>query len=252
MNKDTLFLENSNVMINSSTIPSIKHKYKDLLVTEVNVDKKLSLKLQKNIGKYITLMYDDNLLINNSKKLEKYFIINFKKVLKYLLLNSRSKILIVGLGNKNITSDSLGFHLIENLDLKENSRISKIHKEVEGNTNIDTFEFISSLVKDLNIDAVIIVDSLKAYSINRLNNTIQISTGGITPGSASNNSNSEISNITLGIPCIALGVPLVIDASVLSEKDELKKLLVSTKEVDFYIEKTVKIISSSLRKIFIK
>ena len=86
---------------------------------------------------------------------------------------------------------------------------------VMGNNGIETFDIISLLCKDVKPDLVIIVDALAASNIGRVNKCIQITDSGIHPGSGVGNMRKEISFDTLGVPTIAIGIPTVVESSII-------------------------------------
>ena len=84
-----------------------------------------------------------------------------------------------------------------------------------GQTGIDTSDIILSLVESLKPNFIITIDSLASQSIDRVNKTIQMTDTGIHPGSGIGNKRKEISKEIIGIPVLAIGVPTVVDASVI-------------------------------------
>ena len=137
-------------------------------------------------------------------------------------LSLDSYILVVGLGNDEVTPDSLGPKVIKKLlvtkhyddlgQLDENLGIvGAISPGVMGQTGIETSDIIKALVKKTKPELVIVVDALASRSLHRVNRTIQISTAGINPGSGVGNKRKEISKKTLGVPVVAIGVPTVVD-----------------------------------------
>ena len=197
-------------------VNSIPHKsIGDIVITDINIDLKLSKKINKKVGRYITIEFKDITDFNNSKKVKKVF----SKYLKKLLIGDNY--LIVGLGNSNVTPDSLGPNVIEHiivtnhiyeLDTLEDGfkRVSAIKTSVMGNTGIETIDIIKGVINYLKPTQVIVIDSLASSSIERLNKTIQITDTGINPGSGVYNNRKEISFETLGIPVLAIGVPTVV------------------------------------------
>lgn len=190
----------------------------EIKVTEIDVDNTLSKKINKKEGKYITIEFNDITDFNNSKKVKQVF----SKYLKKLLIGDN--FLIVGLGNNEVTPDSLGpsvldhilvtNHIYELNDLESGfKRVSVIKPSVMGQTGIETINIIKGVINSLNPSQVIIIDSLASSSLNRLNKTIQITNTGINPGSGVYNNRKELSFETLGIPVIAIGVPTVVEAS---------------------------------------
>ena len=145
------------------------------------------------------------------------------------------KCLIVGLGNINVTPDALGPYVVDNVIVTRHlfelnkisegfSNVSAISPGVMGTTGIETYDIISSVVKEIDCDYLIVVDALATSSISRVNKTIQITDSGINPGSGVGNKRKELSFDTLGIPVIALGVPTVVD-SVTITSDIIEYLL---------------------------
>lgn len=173
------------------------------------------------------------------------------------------KCLIVGLGNNDITPDSLGprvnelvvttSHLIENeKETEYKGNTMKVTPNVMGNTGIETFKMIKGIVNETNPDFIIVIDALKSNSLKRLNNSIQITDMGIKPGSGVKNERSEISFKTLLKPVIVIGVPLVVDlASIMNEMLVLllkyleqirtnNKSLLIRKNLDLFVDENVK------------
>ena len=95
------------------------------------------------------------------------------------------------------------------------NRVAAISPGVMGETGIETSDIIEAIVNKIKPDYIIAIDSLASNSIERLNKTIQITDTGIHPGSGVGNKRKEISKDTIGIPVIAIGVPTVVDSSVI-------------------------------------
>lgn len=137
-------------------------------------------------------------------------------------------ILIIGLGNRNVTPDALGPLVVEHLDItrhlvKEYGKyalageadrlVSAVVPGVMGQTGMETVEIVRGIVEETEPDFVIAIDALAARSVRRLNRTIQIADTGIAPGSGVGNHRNAITEETVGIPVIAIGVPTVVDAA---------------------------------------
>lgn len=210
-------IENSKNKIDTKT-----ENYDGVLVTNVIVDDSNSKKINKEKGKYTTIQFEDITDSTNASKIEKIFI----KVLKEYI-NNKNKILIIGLGNNKSTPDSLGPKTIDKIIVTRHlfllgEEVAEGIKEVSGlspgvmaNTGIETSDYIKSLVKEIKPDIIIAVDALAAGTIERVNKSIQITDTGIHPGSGVGNTRKEISNKTLGIPVVAVGVPTVVESSVI-------------------------------------
>ena len=210
------------------SIKDIKNISKEIVeenikITNVVVDDKVSKIINKKKGNYITIEFDDITDSDNFEKVKKIFIRELNKLLNLLKINPKASCLIVGLGNSKSTPDSLGplainniivtNHLYELEQLDENyRRVSVLVPGVMGQTGLETSDVIASIVSKFKPDFMIIIDALASQSIERVNKTIQITDTGIHPGSGIGNSRKEISYETLNIPCIAIGIPTVVDA----------------------------------------
>lgn len=138
-------------------------------------------------------------------------------------------VLVAGLGNREITADSIGPKTVDRLTVtrhieQHNKRLfdsfckvplCAVAPGVLGQTGIETAEMIRGVCDRASPDLVIAIDALAARSTARLGATVQISDSGIFPGSGIGNRRSEISHDTLGIPVIAVGVPTVVNSATL-------------------------------------
>lgn len=143
-------------------------------------------------------------------------------------ISFKDDILVVGLGNVYVTPDSLGPKVINDIDvtrhiikylpqyIDENSRpVSAISPGVLGTTGIETLEILEGIVQKIKPKLLIVIDALASRSIERISSTIQISDTGIVPGAGVGNTRKELSERTLGIPVLALGIPTVVESAVL-------------------------------------
>ena len=206
-------------------------KYENIKVYETKVSKALAKKINKKPGDYYLIdITKEN--INDSESLlriESFFTQQLKQILKKEKIDYNSKGLIVGLGNMNITPDSLGpkvvdkvivtrhiFELDEKQIDKGISNICALSPGVMGTTGIETSDIIKAIIEKIQIDYVIVIDALAASDIKRVNKTIQVTNAGISPGSGVGNQRKELSKDTLGVPVIAIGIPTVVDAATIA------------------------------------
>lgn len=132
-------------------------------------------------------------------------------------------VLVIGIGNREITSDALGPETLRNLTVigrfskeeKRGWRVFAIAPGVSGETGLDALEIVRGVVRETSPDVILAVDALSAASGERLAATVQISDGGIVPGSGIGNIRKGFTKETLGIPVIALGIPTVIRSATL-------------------------------------
>lgn len=148
--------------------------------------------------------------------------------LKQLMGKDVRAVLIVGLGNREVTPDALGPNVVNNLHITrhifrefgkasleggEEQSVSAIVPGVMAQTGMETLEIVKGIVEETKPELVIVIDALAARSTRRLNRTIQITDTGINPGSGVGNHRQGINQEILGIPVIAIGVPTVVDAA---------------------------------------
>ncbi len=197
--------------------------YDDISLETIILDDSNASKYNKKPGIYKTISFEDVTDMTNRDLLEKVLVDASISILKEVNFTEDSKVLIIGLGNEKSTADSLGPLTIDNtlttrhLFLLGNnvepgfSSVASFKPGVMGVTGVETFDIIMGIVEGITPDIVIVIDSLAASNIERLNKTIQICNTGIHPGSGIGNNRKELSKETIGIPVIAIGVPTVVD-----------------------------------------
>lgn len=212
---------------NNETLKGVKQNFfnvEDIKVTDVLLSKNNSL--GKKEGNYVTIEFDDITDSSNRKMVEKVLKDEIKKMLIKMNIKGDDSCLIIGLGNDKSTPDSLGPLTINNILVTNHlyllnqldstfRRVSALNPGVMGQTGIDTSDVISSIVNSIKPDFIITIDALASQSIDRVNKTIQMTDTGIQPGSGIGNKRKEISKSTIGIPVLSIGVPTVVDASVI-------------------------------------
>ena len=210
--------------LKNNTIENVEQKQiDDINITTIIIDDTNKNEFKKRNGKYITIEFNDATDYNNAKKIEKVLISEIKELINENNLTKDSTCLVIGLGNEYSTPDSLGPLTINNIivtnhyyylgiNVEDGFRsVAAINPGVMGQTGIETSNLIYSIVKELKPDFVIVIDSLKASNVNRINKTIQITDSGISPGSGIGNNRKEISKDILNIPVFSIGIPTVVD-----------------------------------------
>jgi len=182
----------------------------------------------KPMGNYITLdiprlKENDRDLYEDTCRAVAY---ELQRIIK---LGEQDTVLVVGLGNWNITPDALGpkvssylmvtRHLHEYLPEQVDDGVRPvcaIAPGVLGLTGIETSDIVKGVAERVKPSLVIAIDALASRKMNRLNTTIQIADTGISPGSGVGNKRAELSQKTMGVPVIAIGVPTVVDAATMA------------------------------------
>lgn len=179
-------------------------------------------------GHYVTLEVPG--LRSHDSELQERVSAAFSKEFDHFLqkigIPANATILIVGLGNWNVTPDALGPLVVENAIVTRHyfeltpdqvapgyREVSAIAPGVLGITGIESSEIVQGIVDRTKPDVIVAIDALASRSLERINTTIQIADIGIHPGSGIGNKRKGLTKEILGIPCIAIGVPTVCYAS---------------------------------------
>ncbi len=209
---------------------TLKEEEKEgIKISRVNIENlRAQAKMGKPIGHYITIEFPD-VNIAEGEEYEELCRILGKELKALLSLKDKSNVLVVGLGNWNITPDALGpkaisklmvtRHLLQYIpdQIDEGIRpVCAISPGVLGITGMETSEIIKGVTNAIKPDAIIVIDALAARSMDRISTTIQICDTGISPGAGVGNQRKALDKSTLGVPVIAVGVPTVIDAATIT------------------------------------
>ena len=234
-------------------------KKHDILVTKVQVTNEAGQqRLHKPKGTYITL--ETPHLGEPDEDYHREITAALTGQLQNLLPGiEKKKILVAGIGNREITPDALGPLAVEHLFItrhlikaygqdttvtKGMGNVSAIAPGVMAQTGMEGREIISGIIKSTSPEVLIVIDALAARSTKRLNRTIQLTDTGIHPGAGVGNYRNELTKETLGIPVIAIGIPTVIDAativsdtmtgllSVLENQKKLHEIYEAVKDFD--------------------
>ena len=202
---------------------------KDIKITRVKVTSPAGeASLGKPMGNYITLEVR-RLWENDQELYESTCRMLAQELTRIVRMGPKSVILIVGLGNWNVTPDALGprvvsklmvtRHLIEYVpeQVDEGVRpVCALAPGVLGITGIETGEIIRGVADRVKPEIIVAIDALASRKMERVNTTIQLADTGISPGSGVGNKRMELSRATLGVPVIAIGVPTVVDAATMA------------------------------------
>ena len=222
-------INENGVTSNLEGIETTEYGDENLKITRVKItDEKGEKALGKRKGTYITIEAPS--LTEHNPDIPERAASALKDELSFLLGDLKGKTtLAVGLGNKDITADSLGPRVVSGLlvtrhlfsepmaSFTENlSPLCALSPGVLGITGIETAEIIKGVCEHVRPESVIVIDSLASRKTERVCTTIQITDTGISPGSGIGLRNSAIDSETLGIPVIAIGVPMVVDAATIA------------------------------------
>lgn len=225
--------ESDHVEVSGVVLEEEYDEEKEIKITTVRIETENGAKaMGKPVGTYLTLEAPNMAAADEGyhREISETLAGFLEKYMKDTEENQEKgySVLVVGLGNREVTPDALGPYVVDRLNVtrhivqeygryavgKGGSRIvSAIVPGVMAQTGMESAEIIRGIVNETTPDLIMVIDALAARSTKRLNRTIQISDAGIHPGAGVGNHRSEITKDTMGIPVIAIGVPTVVDAA---------------------------------------
>ena len=263
----------------------------DIFTTTVYIETKNASKaMGKPMGTYITV--EAGRLDENDDDYHKKVGKVIAAKLRQIICDKKKEIsvLIVGLGNRDVTADALGPMVVDKLYITRHiineygaaafgknpvHKISGVIPGVMAKTGMESEEIVKGIVRETKPDVVVAVDALASRSTKRLNKTVQITDTGIHPGSGVGNNRNALTKENIGVPVIAIGVPTVVAASTIVidaiEKisketgadtysnfveqntktlGELQNMFVTGKDVDSVIEQLSDTISEAINMAF--
>lgn len=233
-------------------------------ITEIIIqDDKSGERIGRKKGRYITL---EGEAFGHFSDSFRDMCVEFSEELSPFL--PKGNILVAGLGNSDITPDALGpqvaskilatRHLRDELEsgnelFSDLRPVGVIAGGVLGQTGIETAELIDAVMEKVQPECVIAVDALACSDVNRLGRTVQLSDAGISPGSGVQNKRRELSESTLGVPVIAVGIPTVVDMHTIVSNytgselsGELPNMMVTPRDVDRLIERSASMLAAGI------
>ena len=230
--------ESDNVEISGVVLEEEYDKEREIRITRVKVETENGAKtMGKPVGVYLTMeapnmaVPDEDYHREVSVKLSEYI----EELIRGRSLDTDDlSVLVVGLGNRQVTPDALGPYVADNLCVtrhivKEYGKYAMGMEHarlvsVMGQTGMETLEIVKGVVDETKPDLVIAIDALAARNTRRLNRTIQIADTGIHPGSGVGNHRNGLTKESVGVPVIGIGVPTVVDAATIAN-DTMENLI---------------------------
>lgn len=255
--------EKDNIEIPGVQIRKHYNRVKDIHTTLVKIETEHGARLmEKPMGTYITMEAPS--LVVSDEDYHREISLELSRHLKKLLPKPIDSVLVVGLGNHNVTPDALGPAVIGNLQItrhlvreygsgvpgtENKPMVSALVPGVMAQTGMETLEIVQGVVEKTHPGAVVVIDALVARNTKRLNCTVQLTDTGISPGSGVGNYRCGLTRKTLGIPVIGIGIPTVVDAGTIVH-DAVSNLLeaLEESEIDEFLGE---IISPSLKSMFV-
>lgn len=231
-------------------------------ITDITIDDDSCLaSLGKGKGRYITLESGDL-----SRFTDNYQIMAEELAGELSRLIPDGEVMVAGLGNSDITPDAIGpqaaakvlstRHLNDQPECREEEFLTSLRRVcsfaggVMGQTGIESAELVRAVASEVKPDCIIVIDALACSDISRLGTTIQLTDTGISPGSGVSNSRKELSEKSLGVPVIAVGVPTVVDMYTIVRSltdgninGELPNMMVTPRDIDRLVERASQLLA---------
>lgn len=253
--------------IKGVSIKETWNKEKSMKVTVVQICNEDGARaMERPVGTYITMELPD--LLSEEESLKELAEKEMERQLGKLLSEKDAEhMLVVGLGNREVTADAVGPLTIDNLlvtrhyfqEKKVGAAVGQKYRKVSAfvpgvmaQTGMETMELIKGVVEQTAPDVVLAVDALAARSPKRLNTTIQLTDTGISPGAGVGNNRKELNESSLGCPVIAIGVPTVLDAVTIAKDEaaeDVKTFFVMPRTIDSAVQYVSELIAGGINRV---
>ncbi len=228
-----LALEAHEILTRTEDIPGVnveKEGDDDITINRVSITtEQAASRMGKAVGNYLTLEVP-GLRKKNTELQDKVVQVLYKELQKMFNLNDQQTVMVIGLGNWNVTPDALGPRVVQELFVTRHimemkpellgdgyRSVCAMSPGVMGITGIETGEIIRGVAEQIKPDVIVAIDALAAQRLERLNTTIQVSDTGVVPGSGVGNRRLGINTQSMGgMPVFSIGVPTVVDATTIA------------------------------------
>lgn len=258
------------VLLGENDVRQSGRRMNGLTVSRMQIlSRRAADRLQKPVGQYVTVQMAP--LSDDEKRLKE----EAEQVSQELsaLLPPEGTVLVVGLGNRTVTPDTLGPATADMVlatrhiqgefaraaGLEDLRPTAVLTPGVLGQTGTESSEIVRGVCREVEPAAVIVVDALAARSPRRLGCTVQLCDTGVVPGSGVGNNRRSLNREMLGVPVIGMGVPTVVDAATLVQAyleepmaDPLPRanppLMVTPREIDLVISRAARLVAMSINR----
>jgi spore protease len=190
------------------------------------------------MGEYASLQFAPLPFL--SKEAEREIEKGITALLRKLIPSKAQRLLVVGLGNRRMTVDSIGPRVAEGVTataiLKEawmekhsacpSHLISVFCPDVYGETGMETTGLVKAAVSLTHAQAVLAIDAMATANPSHLLRAIEMTDTGTVPGAGIGNRRLPLSRETVGVPVVAIGISTMMRA-----RPRLRRAL-----VDFGVE----------------
>lgn len=166
-----------------------------------------------------------------------------------VLLPAEGPVLVLGIGNRRVTSDALGPRTVQKIFVTMGEKrvpvpgirpVAAVAPGVSTASGLTLRQLAGALVRELRPAALICVDSLCSAEPQRLGRTIQFSDAGLSP--ARWDRSRQLEAAALGVPVLAAGIPTLMEA------EEGRDLVVTPRELDSVIARGSALLGAAINR----
>lgn len=238
MDNSGLAVEAAQAVARSEGIHAVTRTIGAVKITDVKISEAAEKQIGKPRGRYITLESEPHaagLSALLSRALSQ-------------VIPPRGRLFAVGLGNPDITQDSLGAAVIRGISARKGRRytLSAIETDVAAKTGLETARLVKAAARELRADCVIAVDALACKDPRAIGRTVQITDAGLIPGAGADCTRGALSREKLGIPVAAVGVPTMTVLSSVTQNRSDSGFHVTTADIDVLIKMWAEVLGGAV------
>lgn len=241
MDKNGLTIETARILSGSDGARVATRRIGGVKITDARLSEAAARRIGKRAGRYITLRGEPHA--------EGMTALLRRAIMQ--MLPPQGRLFAAGLGNPDITQDSLGAASVRAMRARRGRHYSlaAIETDVAAKTGLETARLVKAAARELRADCVIAIDALSCRDPRCIGRTVQVGSSGIILGSGAGAAGGELSEERLGCPMIAVGVPTVAPLSAITRAVPDKGFLVSTSDIDTIINMWAEIIGGAVDSI---
>lgn len=238
MDRTGLAVEAAQIFGDKSGVSAVTRVVGEVKITDVKISAGAAREIGKSAGRYITLEGEPSDFGMTAL---------VQRALRQVI-PPRGRLFAAGLGNPDITPDSLGALVVRGITQRKTRhfRLSAIETDVAAKTGLDTAKLVRAAALELPADCVVVIDALACNNPRYIGKTVQITDAGIVPGSSAGSRRGAISRKTLGVPVAAIGVPTITPLLSVTENPADSAFLVTPSDVDVLVRQWSEVIAGAV------
>ena len=242
MDKHGLAVEAARILTKKDGASVVTRQIGKVRITDVKLSADAASRIGRREGRYITL--------HGEPDAEGMTALLRRAILQ--LVPPRGRLFAAGLGNPDVTQDSLGAVCVRSMTARKGCRYSMaaIETDVAAKTGLETARLVKAAARELKADCVIAIDALSCADPSYIGKTVQLGSAGMIPGSGTGRgADGELTPELLGCPIVSVGVPTVTALSSVTNEQAHAKYLISPADIDTIINMWAEVIGGAIDSI---